>query len=164
VSRSKRITKLIVQIVFTYLHNLLDIKRPIPKIGDESCLPIANRGRLHDDWPWPISLIPRSWTVVCGPDWPEAPELLAGNSGWTLEDKHRFGHFTDEFLEFYGSRLPIPKPRHWVITAVMYDWIPLPYFAITFPNGWHFRIGALRWDEVDSYYEIWTIALHKINF
>jgi len=156
--------KLIIRVLFAYLHKALEINRPLPTIGDEECLPESLRGRLHDDWPWPISLIPRSWTVVCGPDWPEAPELLAGNSGWTLEDKDRFGHLTNEFLEFYGDRFPIPKPKHWFISAVMYDWIPLPYFAITFPGGWHFRIGALRWDDVDKYYEIWTIALHKIDF
>ena len=149
---------------FSYVHKELGINREIPKFGDEECLPEHLRGKAHDDWPPPINAIPRSWTVVCGSDWPEAPELLAGDSGWTLEDKHRFGHFTDEFLEEYGSRLDIPKPKHWVVTAVYYDWIPLPMFAITFPNGWHFRDGALRYDYVDKYWEIWTLAFHKIDF
>jgi len=157
--------KLIIRVLFAYLHKTLEINRPLPTIGDEDCLPEEVRGKLHDDWPWPISLVPRSWTVVCGKDWPKAPDLLAGDSGWTLEDKDRFGHFTDEFLIAHGARLPIPKPGHWVITAVMYDYIPLPYFAITFKNNWHFRIGALRWDETrEVFYEIWTIALHKIDF
>jgi len=104
----------------------------------------------HNDWPPPISAIPRSWTVFCDDTWPEAPELLAGDSGWTLEDKHRFGHFTDEFLEEYGNRLPIPKPGHWVITAVFYtEDIPLPYFAITLKKqlalqGWCPTMGRNR--------------------
>jgi len=157
-----KIVKLLTRIIFVYLHKILEVKHPIPNLGDEKCLPEHLRDRLHDDWPWPISMIPRSWTIVCGSDWPEAPELLAGDSGWTSEDRGRFGHFADEFFEKYKERFPIPKPKHWVITAVMYDWIPLPYFAITLPNGWHFRIGVLRWDDVDNYYEIGTIASHKV--
>ena len=156
--------KLIIRVLFTYLHKALDINRPIPNIGDEECLPKHLRDHLHDDWPWPINLIPRSWTVVCGPDWPEAPELLAGNSGWTSEDRDRFGHLPDEFFEKYKDRFEIPKPGFWVITAVMYDYIPLPYFAITFKNNLHFRVGALRWDLVDSYFEVGTLALHTIDF
>lgn len=151
--------------LFTYIHSELGIEREIPILGNEECLPESLRGRKHDDWPSPISAIPRSYTVVCDDSWPEVPELLAGDSGWTLEDKHRFGHFTDEFLEKYGSRLPIPKPGHWVITAVFYtEDIPLPYFAITLKNNFHFRIGAVRWDEVDHYWELWTIAWHVIDF
>ena len=102
--------KLIIRALFAYLHKALEIKRPLPTIGDESCLPEHLRNRLHDDWPWPISLIPRSWTVVCGPGCPEAPELLAGNSGWTSEDRGRFGHLTDEFFGKYKDRFEIPKP------------------------------------------------------
>ena len=158
-----KILKVIIRVVIAYLHKTLDIDRPVPTIGDEECLPIHLRDKKHDDFPWPLSLIPRSWTIVCGADWPEAPELLAGNSGWTLEDRGAIGHHTEEFIEKYGAVFPIPKPKHWVITAVMYDWIPLPYFAITFPNRWHFRIGLLRWDDVDSYFEVGTLAFHKID-
>lgn len=45
-----------------------------------SCeLPEVYRVRrpLHDDWPWPFSLIPRKWTGRC---FPMPPKQLAGNA------------------------------------------------------------------------------------
>ncbi len=31
------------------------------------CLPDNLKGKKHEDWPWPFSLIPRDWTAFCGP-------------------------------------------------------------------------------------------------
>ena len=152
-----------------HLHETFGIDHPIPTFFDRECLPEADRHRPHDDWFWPISMIPRYWTAVCGDEWPQFPELLAGNSGWTLADKPILTHHTDEFIEAYGDRLPIPKPGHWVFSAVMYDYVPLFYFGITFKNDGksteyeHFRIGVMRWDDVDNFWELFELAQHAIT-
>lgn len=53
------------------------------------------------------------------------------------------------------GNLDIPKPGEWVLA-----W-PL-YLAITLKNGWHFRIGAARYDYVDHYYQVGTLSVKKL--
>jgi len=129
------------------------------------CLPPSLKNRRHDDWGIPpLTWVPRGWTIVCGKNWPEPPLKLLGDSGWRREHKDELQHFTADFIARYGDRFPIPRPHHWVLTSVKYrGFLPIfPYFAITFTKH-HFRIGLMRWDDVDHYYQMWTIARHTLD-
>ena len=129
------------------------------------CLPLSMRGRKHDDWGFPpLTWVPRGWTVVCGKNWPEPPLLLLGDSGWKKEYYAELQHHSPVFIDLHGSKFPIPRPHHWLITSVKYrGFLPIfPYLAITFTR-WHFRIGLMRWDDVDHYYQMWTIAFHTLD-
>ncbi len=129
------------------------------------CLPKSMRGRKHDDWGFPpLTWIPRGWTVVCGSSWPEPPKKWLGDSGWNRGHANELQHHLPHDIARYGNVLPIPRPHHWVLSSVAW-WgiLPIfPYLAITFTK-WHFRIGLMRWDDVDHYYQIWTIAFHTLD-
>ena len=102
----------------------------------------------HDDWEWPMSLIPRAWTSFTGPNYPQPPELYYGDSGHPGEN---------------GDRKPIPMPGHWFYGAVLYKGeIPLPYIAITTKGGWHARFG-FRWDDIDGYYAFPDFTIKDIS-
>ncbi len=88
----------------------------------------------HTDWPWPLSLIPRRWTAR------ESGRLPVKLLGTVPRDAH----------------LDIPRPGQWVLA-----W-PL-YFAITTENGVHFRIGIARYDYVDHYYQLGTLAWKRLS-
>lgn len=85
------------------------------------CLPEHLRDARHDDWVWPLSLIPRAWNAFCGmgPIWRKG--------------------------EGYQSK-PIPDPGF----KSQHDWDlngeHRPYSAITYKNGYHIRHGY-RWDD-----------------
>lgn len=73
-------------------------------------------------------------------------------------------HFVEPPIKILGnaSVKPISKPGSWQLSAVQVkkDWpFFFPYFAFTF-NGVHFRVGC-RWDNVDHYYTMPSIALKK---
>jgi hypothetical protein len=89
----------------------------------------------HTDWPWPLSYIPRSWTAV---ESQRKPVQVLGTVG-------------------KGENLDVPKPGRFTLA-----WPP--YFAVTGPRGIHFRIGVARYDYVDEYYQIPTVALKRIKF
>lgn len=101
----------------------------------------AHLRRGHDDYPLLFAWIPRSWTAFF---WGE-PSMMLGNQ------KHFLGDSPKPIGEpgsFQVSRFPdLPIP---------FSWLPL-YIAFTTPNGWHVRLGA-RWDDVDSYIQVPTIA------
>lgn len=137
------------------------------------CLPKQLKGKRHDDWKigsWkiePIWRIPRAWTAKCGWAWPQPPKLLLGNSGWTAEDAHLFGHYNTEdhtaedFLRDNGDVLPIPKAGNFLVSAVMWlKFIPLPMITWAFKNGDYISLGVVRWDDVDGYYDLLRIRAH----
>lgn len=94
----------------------------------------------HTDWIWPLSYIPRNWTAF-NSDVP--PVKIAGTE--RLED-----------------HLDIPERGKWVLAGVMNLRIPV-YFALTTNSGWHFRVGLLRYDFVDEYYQIATFTIKKLG-
>lgn len=127
----------------------------------KKCLPSHLRDKNHDDWPWFIAWVPRSWTAVCGERWSTPPRLILGNSGWNGIDQPQMQHHSVAWLDKHGPVLPIPKPGYWILTAVMYrGWLPVPMFAITWKNGDLFSLGLARWDNVDSYYELFRVRAH----
>ncbi len=88
--------------------------------------------------------IPRSWTAFF---WGE-PAMLLGNQRNFIGDSPKP---IGEPGSFQISRYPdLPFPL---------SWLPL-YVAFTTPNGVHVRLGA-RWDDVDSYIQVPTIALKR---
>ncbi len=96
--------------------------------------------RLHNDWPWPLSLIPRDWNSVPSQ---VKPEAIASSKGLDKVDD-------------------IPNPGNWALTHVPgRPWYGIN-FALTTQNGWHFRIGTFRYDFVDSYYTFPTVTLKKL--
>lgn len=106
-----------------------------------SALPKHLQNKLHWDWPWPFSKIPRGWTAF---NWGK-PKLVAGNQKETRD----------------GSPAPIPESGAWQISIFPgapwpIRWLPI-YFAFTTRAGWNYRIGA-RWDDVDNYTQFPTIA------
>jgi len=122
------------------------------------CLPDNLKGKPHDDWVSFVSWVPRSWTARCGWAWPQPPKLLIGNSGWDLKDYHRFGHHDYEFFKLIRHVLPIPKPGHFMISAVLFlKFIPLPMMAWSFKAGGWISLGVVRWDDVDKYYDVLRI-------
>ena len=108
------------------------------------CLPAHLRTRRHDDWPWPLSYIPRAWTSYCHGRFQTPPLRLWGDTPLTV---------------FPGTAWlypkPIPPPGHWHFADPV-------YFAATSRGGWHFRLGA-RFGDVDNYYTIPSLALKRIQ-
>jgi hypothetical protein len=107
----------------------------------DSALPPSLQGKLHWDWPWPFSKIPRGWTAF---KWGK-PKLLAGN----------------QLTERAGAPAPIGEPESWQVSRYpdapgILKYLPL-YAAVTLPNGRHFRVGA-RYDDVDDYVQFPTVA------
>ncbi len=130
------------------------------------CLPDNLKGKRHDDLIWILRWIPRSWSARCGKRWPQPPKLLLGNSGWTAEDAHIFGHHNTEdhtaadFLRANGDILPVPKAGHGFVSAVMWSgWLPLVFWARSFKGGGMISWGLVRWDDVDKYYDIHRVRV-----
>ena len=95
----------------------------------------------HDDWPWPLSSVPRRWTAVSG----NPPRKTFGTTPLTR-------------AEFNGRQFRYPKPippaGRWHFTI----W-PL-YFGMTTHSGWHFRLGV-RYDDIDGYYSWPSVTLKR---
>lgn len=128
------------------------------------CLPDSLKGKPHNDWFWPLSYVPRSWTARCGWAWPQPPLLLIGKSGWEVSDHHMFGHHTLEYFKKIRNILPIAKPGHLFVSAVLFlKFIPLPMLAWTFRNGDYVSLGIVRWDDVDKYYDLMRVRAHGLK-
>lgn len=127
------------------------------------CLPDSLKGKPHNDWFWPLSYVPRSWTARCGWAWPQPPKLLLGNSGWENDDYHNFvGHYSREEFEARRHILPIPKEGHFLLTAVLWlKFIPLPMFNWNFKGKGYISLGIVRWDDVDEYYDLMRIRASR---
>lgn len=113
------------------------------------CLPESLQNKAHNDWPWPFSYIPRSWTAFCL----GAPELL-----WGTQKERRI--WPDGTI----GPAPIPERGTWQVSGYPDKFLlnfPL-YFAVTFKNGWSFRIGA-RGDDVDGYVQFPSVAFRKYS-
>lgn len=94
----------------------------------------------HNDWPWPLSKIPRSATAIPTTDKPKA---IAHSKGLTKVND-------------------IPNPGNWELTRMPGRWWTLN-FAVTTKGGWHFRVGTFRWDAVDHYIQVPTLTLKKLR-
>ena len=122
-----------------------------------SALPPNLREKLHWDWPWPFSKIPRGWTAF---KWGR-PRLLMGRIAAT------------DFVVAspWMAPKPITSPGTWQVSR----YPDAPWWA--FPLNWyvafsgrraadgkfrHWRIGT-RWDDVDSYCTILTIATRRFT-
>lgn len=92
----------------------------------------------HNDLPWPLSLLPRNFNAIPSND---PPHVVAHSAG-ALKD----GHNAD-----------VPAPGNFTFSVSKYGF----NFAWTTKGGTIFRIGTFRYDYVDHYYTLPTIALHK---
>jgi len=129
--------------------------------GGNKCLP-EHLHKNHDDWRWYVAWVPRAWTARCGWAWPQPPKKLLGNSGWTMEDRHMFGHHSDDFYEKNRHILPIVKAGNFMVTAVLFmKFIPLPMMIWAFKKGGYISLGVVRWDDVDSYYDLFRLRASK---
>lgn len=127
----------------------------------------------HDDWPWPFSLVPRTWTAVrCA----IPPKLLYGKQenfirardgaeltyyrdyavvSLKFKNAARADVFTDVSIARFKEYLkmgvvgpgPIPSRGCLQISVVYAGLIrfPLPYIAYRFKNGFYFGAGLARW-------------------
>jgi hypothetical protein len=117
-----------------------------------SVLPPKLQGTKHWDWPWPFSKVPRAWTSF---DW-GVPVKVAGNQTEVRKDQKK---------QIYGPA-PIGEAGSWQVSRFpgapgILKYIPM-YLAFTLPGGRHVRIGA-RWDDVDSYVTVPTVASRKYS-
>ena len=139
--------------------------------GGNKCLPDYLRKR-HDDWRWYVAWVQRGWTARCGWAWPMPPKRILGDSGWKESDwpsvvinaeTHYFNHHPFEYFKKIRKILPIAKPGHFLISAVWFmKFIPLPMWVKTFKNGDYISLGIVRWDDVDSYYDLWRVRGHGL--
>ena len=115
-------------------------------------LPENLKGADHRDYPKFLRWIPRSWTSF---NW-GVPVKMAGN-----QKRVRI----DGKLQTEGPS-PVGEWGSWQISKFpnapwFAKYIPA-YLAFTTKKGFHFRIGA-RWDDVDGYTTIPTIAVKRYN-
>ena len=109
----------------------------------------------HNDWPWPLKWVPRRWTsFYLGR---KAPVKVLGSQREMV---------VAPGFDRAGPK-PIPEIGAWQLTRfpglwAPFRWIPL-YFAVTFKSGRHFRLGLFRWDDVDGYFTVFTIATRKFT-
>jgi len=90
----------------------------------------------HSDWPWPLSLIPRSWN-----SWSSEtePVKILGNAT---------GH------------LDVPGKGQWAIAGVAR--IPVPvFFAVQTSSGLYVRLALIRYDYHGRYYTWPSFALKR---
>lgn len=115
-----------------------------------SALPPHLQDKLHTDYTWPFSLIPRSWTSY---KLKQPPKMLIGHK---VLDYTRLDYSCGQ-----GDIKDAPSPCQKHSWSWYISW-PL-YFTITFgKSGWYLRIGC-RWDSVDHYYTIPSFRIKKIT-
>jgi len=118
-------------------------------IWRKDLLPDYIKSRFHDDWIFPISLIPRRWTSFC---FPMPPGVWKGNGqmswkriqkGYPLSDDAELNTTKD----FVYSADPVYPLGGWAILSCKpFSWLPrIPcFFTISFSilgKGFHFNIG-----------------------
>lgn len=110
----------------------------------------------HNDYVWPFSLLPRSWTAF---KW-GVPLLVKGRN--ILPRDLVFDSASQSICP-----KPITSPGSWQLSRFPNG----PWFAWYFAfSGWrkpdgffrHFRIGA-RWDDVDGYTQFPSIATRRYD-
>lgn len=114
---------------------------------------------LHDDWPWPLSLIPRRWT---GLGLPMPPVELAGNVQWESQSIQLNYPFHGAYIGQppFTTMLPSPVPGlgKWTIQGVKLGWLTIPcYFAFStkvFSRRLHFN-GPLKPDVTSGDWFWW---------
>ncbi len=75
-----------------------------------------------------------------------------------------FGHHPLEYFKRIRKILPIAKPGHLFVSAVLFlKFIPLPMMSWTFWNGDYVSLGIVRWDDVDKYYDLWRVRAHGLK-
>ncbi len=123
-----------------------------PKLIGAGCLPDYLKTKKHNDYTFlfrPLRFLPFAATSFC---FEEPPIMILGN-------QKSFEFSRNKSLK--GPK-PVPKAGEYQLSVIQVKKnLPLflPYFAITFKNNLHFRIGC-RWDDVDHYYVFPSIALH----
>ena len=116
-------------------------------MGD-SVLPRHLRGKRHNDWIFPFSLIPRGWTSF---RLSQPPKLI-------------WGYKVYDWIEYKyldGKRRAAPDPCQRTAWAFAFT---MP-FHISFTigkTGWYLRLGA-RYDTNDEYYTVPSFKLGKIE-
>lgn len=94
---------------------------------------------LHNDWPWPFSLIPRKATAIEGP--PPTDVTYSPNFD-------RANHNPD-----------VPNEGAWALSHHPdYGW---SYARVQ--DGWLEAVGTFRYDYVDHYYELGTIRIKQLK-
>jgi len=115
-----------------------------------SALPDHLKGKLHNDWFFPFSYIPRAWTSY---KLFQPPKLIFGYKvfDWTSRKYKLNSNETTRGAD------PCQKSK-WAFAFT----IPF-HFTISFgKSGWYMRIGC-RWDTVDEYYTIPAFVIKKID-
>jgi len=115
-------------------------------------LPEHLKDRVHNDYyikstQW----IPRRWTFR---KLVEPPVMILGSANHTQSQTADGG---------YGPS-PLPLVGQWQVSAIQVKkgWpFYLPYIALT-GTRYHFRAGV-RWDNVDNYYVLNSIALRRTS-
>ena len=81
-----------------------------------------------------------------------------------MSDLHMFGHHSTEYFRKVRKILPIAKPGHLFVSAVLFlKFIPLPMMAWTFRKGDYVSLGIVRWDDVDKYYDLVRFRAHGLK-
>lgn len=124
-----------------------------------SALPPHLRGKLHWDWPWPLSRIPRGWTSF---NW-GAPKKILGS-----QKEQRFDGESGRW-----APSPIGEAGSWQLSYYPAApwWAKATGLAFYFARSGkrstdgryrHVRLGT-RWDDVDDYATILTVATRKFT-
>jgi hypothetical protein len=115
----------------------------------EECLPEGLKERTHDDFPGPLKALKRKHNVFCGV---QPPKKVWGNTD------HREWQSRPKPVPLFGdstlAQAQLPT-KAWNIMLLT--------FAYTSKNGWHFRLGQFRWDDVDDYYTFPTFTVKRIQ-
>lgn len=94
---------------------------------------------LHNDWPWPLSLIPRKATAIAGP--PPTDVVYSDN----------FNKLT--------NHPDVPNEGAWAVSKH-------PDYGFCFSaveKGVLFSIGTFRYDYVDGYYTFPRLTIKKVK-
>lgn len=118
------------------------------------------KSKLHTDWPWPFSKIPRGATAF---KWGH-PRMIAGNQKDAIDDGR---------TSYEWAPLPIGEAGSWQISYYPDApwWAKVTGLALYAsasgkkgPDGKfrHWRLGT-RWDDVDDYSTILSVATRRFT-